>query len=90
MLLQLLQHSLNSLYVLFAFAFGIDKDIIKVHYYKNIELFYQNLIDVALERGRYVYQSKRHYLVLKIAIADLEGCLSLIVFSDPHFMVDIG
>ncbi len=37
MLLQLLQHLLNSFYVLFAFIFSIDKDVIEVNYHKNME-----------------------------------------------------
>ena len=39
MLLQLLQYLLNSFYVPSAFAFNVDEDVIKVHYYKNIEFF---------------------------------------------------
>ena len=31
---------------------GIDEDIIEVYYHKNVELFYQNLVDIALESGR--------------------------------------
>ncbi len=58
MFLQLLQHLLNGLYVFFAFAFGIDEDVIALHYHKNVKLLYQDLIDVALERDRCISQSK--------------------------------
>ncbi len=90
MLLQLLQHLSNSFYVLFAFAFVIDKDVIKVHYHNNVGLLCQDLIDVALESGRYVGQSKKHHLVLKMAVAGPEGCLLFIAFSDPHLIMSIG
>ena len=35
--------------MLFAFALGIDKDVIEIHYHKNIELLCQDLINIALE-----------------------------------------
>ncbi len=76
--------------MLFSFVFSIDKDVIKVHYYENIKLLYQNLINVALESSLYVGQSKKHYLVLEIVIVGSEGYIPLIVFSDSHLMVGIG
>ncbi len=74
----------------FAFAFGMDEDIIEVHYHKNIELFYQDLVDIALERGQCVDQSKRYHLILEIAIIGPEGRLLFIAFPDPHLMTDIS
>ncbi len=76
--------------MLFAFAFGIDENVIKVHYHKNVEHLCQDLIDVALEHGRYIGQSKRHHLVLEIAIAGPEDYHPFIVFPDPHLMIGIG
>ncbi len=76
--------------MLFAFAFGVDEDVIEVHYYKNVKRLYQNLIDVSFEHGRYIDQSKRHHLILEMAIAGPENCLLFIVFSDPYSMISIG
>ena len=39
--------------MLFAFAFGVNKDVIEIYYYKTIKFLYQDFIDVALEYGRY-------------------------------------
>ncbi len=75
--------------MLFAFSFDIDKDVIKVHYHENVELFFWDLVDIVLKRGRYVDQSKRHDLVLEMAIAGPESCLLFIAFLDPHLMVSI-
>ena len=75
--------------MLFAFAFGLDEDVIEVYYHKNIELFYQDLVDIALKHDRYVSQSKRHYLVLKIAIAGPESRFSFVSFPNPYLMVGI-
>ena len=76
--------------MLFAFILGINEDVIKVHYYKNVKLFCQNLVDIVLERGRCVNQSKRHHLVLEIAIASFEGRLLFIAFLNLYLMVGIG
>ncbi len=74
----------------FAFAFGVDKNVIKVHYHENIKLFCQDHIDITLERCWYVGQFKRHDMVLKVAISGAEGCILFVAFSDPHLMRDIG
>ncbi len=75
--------------MLLAFAFGIDKDVTKVHYHKNMELLCQNFIDIALECGRYVGQSKKYHLFLDMAITGPESRLPFIAFLDPHLMVGI-
>ncbi len=90
MLLQLVQYPLNGLYMLFVFTFGVDKDVIEVHYHENVELLCQDLIDVTLKHGRRISQSKRHNLVFEVTIVDPEDCLPFIAFSDPHLMVSIG
>ncbi len=90
MLPQLVQHPSNGLDVLFALILSVDEDIIKIHYHKNVEFLGQDLIDVTLKCGRYVGQSKRHDLVLEIAIAGPEGRFPFITFPDPHSMVGIG
>ncbi len=76
--------------MLFAFAFSVDKDVIEIHYYEDIELLGQDLIDVTLKRSRCVGQSERHDLVLEMAVADPEGRLPFVAFPDPHSMVGIG
>ena len=74
----------------FTFPFDIDKDIIKVYYYENIKLLCQDLIDVALEYDWYIGQSKKHHLVLEIAIAAPKGRFPFIVFHDPHLIVGVS
>ncbi len=76
--------------MLFAFALSVDEDVIKVHYDKNVKLLCQDLVNVALECGRCIGQSKRHHLVFKIAIAGPKGRLLFIAFFDPHLMIGIG
>ncbi len=76
--------------MLFAFAFNIDENVIKVHYYENVELICWDLVDIALERGRCIGKSKRHDLVLKVTIVGLKGRISFIAFLDPHLIVGMG
>ncbi len=90
MLLQLVQHPSNGLYMLFAFALDIDDYVIEIHYYKNVKLLCQDLVDIALEYSRCVGQSKRYYLVLEMSIAGLKGRLPFDSFPNPHSMVCIG
>lgn len=73
----------------FSLAFSIDENVIEVYNNKNVKFFYQNLVDVALKRGWFVGQSKKHHLVLKVVIMNLKSCLLFIAFSDSHPMIDI-
>ena len=73
MLLQLLWHPLNHFYMLFAFAFYINRDVMKVYYHKNIKLFGQNLINIALKHSRCSDQSKRDDSILEMTIMGLES-----------------
>ncbi len=90
MLLKLLQHPSNCFYVFFAFICGIDEDVIEVHYHENIELLCQDLVNIALKRGRCIGQFKKHDLVFEVAIAGPEGRLLFVAFPDPHSMIGIG
>lgn len=46
--------------------FGIDKDIIQLHYDKDVKLLFQDLMDITMEAHQYIEYSERHYLVLKV------------------------
>ena len=76
--------------MLFAFAFGVNKDVIKVYYHKIVELLCHNLYNIALECGWCVGQFHKNHLILKIAIISFEGYFPFIAFSDPYLMINIG
>ncbi len=86
----MVQHLLNGLYLLFTLVLSIDEDVIEVHYYKNVKLFYQDLVDVTLKRSRYVGQSKRHDLIFEMTITGPEGRFLFITFLNPHLIVGIS
>ena len=90
MLLQLIQQPSNGLYIFFALVFSSDKDIIKVDNYKNVKLFSQDLIDITLNRGWYISQSKRYDLIFKMIIMSFEGRLLFISFPNFHLMVGMS
>ena len=74
----------------FSLIFDINEDVIEVYYHKNVELLYQNLIDIALKYSHCIDQSKKHYLVLKMLVTGPEGRFLFIFFSNLHPMVGIG
>ncbi len=76
--------------MLFTLVLSVDEDVIEIHYYENVELLHQDLVDITLECGRCIGQSERHDLVLEMAIAGPESRLLFIAFPDPHSMVGIG
>ena len=72
-----------------ALAFGVDENVIKIHYHKIVKLLYQNLVDITLKRVRYIGQSKKHDRVLEMAIVGLESRFLFVAFFDSHPMVGI-
>ena len=71
-------------------GFGVDENFIKIHYYKNVKLFYQDLVDIALEWCQCVSQSKKYHLILEMAVAGSKSCFPFITFFDSHLMVGIS
>ena len=49
--------------------------------------FYQDFVDVALEAGRGIKKTEKYDLVLEIAVLYLEGCFSLITFTNFHLII---
>ncbi len=76
--------------MLFTLARNIDEDVITVHYHKNVKLLCQDLIDITWKDVRYIGQSKRHYLVLEMAIAGSKGRLPFFSFPNSHLIIGIG
>ena len=77
----------NGIDVSLAWVFGLDKDVIEVNNGKGIKFLGQDLINIALEAGRYIGQPKRHYLVLKVAVLSPESRLPFIALFYPHPIV---
>lgn len=69
---------------------SINENVIQVYNDKNIELFHQNLVDIAVKNCWYISQAKRYYLVLEMVITDLENRLLFMTFLDSHLIISIG
>ena len=77
----------NAFYVTLAGVFGVNQDIIEVHEDENIKMFYLNFVDIALEADEGVEKTKRHDLVLEIAIPCLKNCFPLVILSNSYLMI---
>ncbi len=76
--------------MLFALALSVDEDVIEIYYYEDVRLLGQDLVDITLKRDQCIGQSKRHDLVLEMAVAGPEGRFPFVAFPDPHSMVGIS
>ncbi len=76
--------------MLFSLTLNIDENVIKIYNHKKIELFYYDLIDIALESSRYIDQSKKYHFVLKVAIVGPEDHLPFITLFDLYAIVSIS
>ncbi len=85
--MQLLKYPSHFLNVGLSWIFSIDQDVIQVHYNKDIKLFNENFIDVALKTGGCIEKAEGHYLVLKVAVSGTKGRLLFIIFSNLHSMI---
>ncbi len=66
---------------------SIDQDVIQVYHNKDIKLFSENLIDVALKTSGFVKKAKRHYLVLEVVVSGAKDYLLFVTFSNSHLMI---
>ncbi len=79
---------MNGFYIAFFFVFIVNEDIININNNKDVMLLYQDLINVSLKHSRCIGQSKRHHLVLEIAVTGHESCILFTTFLDFHLIID--
>ena len=66
---------------------GVDEYVIEVHQYTNIEQVAEDVIHEALESGRCIGESERHYVPFEKAVVSLESRLPFIALLDSDQMV---
>ena len=86
----MVQYLSNNLYIFFIFALSMDEDVIEVYYHNDIKFLCQDLANIILGCSWYISESKRHDLVLEVAIAGPEGRLLFVSFLNPHWMIGIS
>ena len=66
---------------------SIDENVIYIYNNKDIKLLSRNLIDISLEAYWCICQFKKHYLVFKAAISNLEFCHLFVFFTDFYLII---
>ena len=85
--LEVFEYLTNGFYVSLAEIFDVDQDVVQIYNNKDIKLFGQDLIDVTLEGGRSIEETKGHNLVLKMPIPSSNSHFPLVTFSDLYLMI---
>lgn len=62
---------------------GVNYNVIKVYYYKDIQELSQHSVDVSLPYCWFIDQTKKYNQIFLISKTSSESCLLLITFFDP-------
>ena len=81
MLLEASENFLDMVLVCFL-RVQVDEYVVEVYQYTNIEQVTEDVIHEALESGRCVGESERHYVPFEGAVASPESRLPFIALSD--------
>ena len=73
------------MFYVFLFVGREDKDIVKVNYIEYVNVALERTVDICLEGGRGISQTKGYDEIFVVAISRLKGCFPLVSFaySDP-------
>ena len=74
---------------MFLFVSREDKDIIKVNYIEYINIALERTVDICLEGGRGIGQTKGYNEIFVVAILCSKGCFPLVSFAYSDPMVGI-
>ena len=74
---------------MFFLRLGVNQDIVKVNHAKVIQITGQSQVNISLERGRSVCQSKRQNLIFKMTITRAKSRLLLVSAPDTNPVVGV-
>ncbi len=63
---------------------SIDQDIVQIYYNKDIKLFSENFVDVALKTDGCIGKTKEHYSVLEVAVSCAKDYLPFVTFLNLY------
>ncbi len=86
----LFQDSAYGFHLWLAGVLGIDQNVVQIHDNKDVKLLSEDLVNIPLEASRCVGKTKKHDLILEVAVLSSESSLPFIPFSNPHLLVGIG
>ena len=84
---QFFKNLLNGINVSLAWVLSVDENVIEINNDKDIKFLDQDLVNIALEADQYIEPPKRHYLLLKVAVSNLESRFPFIAFFYPYLRV---
>ena len=73
----------------FLFVGREDKDIIKVNYTEYVNVALERTVDICLERGRGIGQTKGHNEIFVVAISRSKGRFPLVSFAYSNPIVGV-
>ena len=76
--------------VIFYFAFREDKNIVKVYYIEYINVAIKGTVNIGLEGGGSIGQTKRHDEVFVVTISRSKGGLLLVSFLYSYLIVGVS
>ena len=89
MMLLEVSENFSDMALVFFLRVGVDEYVVYIHQYTNIEQVTEDVIHEALESGRCVGESKRHYAPFEGAIASPESHLPFVALLDSDQMVSV-
>ena len=78
------------MFVMFYFVFREDKDIVKVYYIEYVNIATKGIVNIGLEGGGGIGQTKRHDEVFIVAISRPKGGLPLVSFPYSYLVVGVS
>ena len=75
---------------MFFLGAGEDKNIIKVDYVEDVNVATERTINIGLESGRGISQTKGYDEVFVMPIAGTKSCLLLVTFSYSYPVVGVS
>jgi len=72
---------------MFLFVGREDKDIVKVNYTEYVNIALERSVNVGLERGRGISQTKGHDKIFVVTIASSESSFPFVTLSNPDSII---
>ena len=85
--LQKLQNLLKCINMSLTCVLCIDEDVVQVDNDEDIQLVGHKFVDITLEAGRYIEETKKHNLVLEMTVSSSKSCFLFITFLDFYLMI---
>ena len=76
--------------IVFFFRFGKDKNVVEVNHTKVINKALKGMVDVGLEGGRCIGETKRQNKIFKMTVLGLKSSFPFIALTDSDPVIGIS